>query len=95
MMNNQSPYQRARERAVTKLGFYKHFAVYFLVMLLLIAINMTTSPEYHWYIWPMMGWGLAVAIHAFKAFMGSSEDTVLERMTEKELQEDQNRPQSS
>ena len=94
-MTDQTPYERARKRATTKLGFYKHFAVYFAVMLLLIAINLITAPGNQWYVWPMMGWGLAVAIHAFKAFLGSSEDTMLERMTERELQEDQNRPQSS
>lgn len=93
-MTDQTPYQRARKRAVTKLGFYKHFLVYFAVMVLLIAINLITSPGYQWFIWPMLGWGLAVAIHAFKAFMGPSEDTMLDRMTEIELQDEQDRPQA-
>ncbi len=93
-MNDQTPYQHARFRAVTKLGFYKHFAVYFLVMLLLIAINLITSPEYHWYVWPMMGWGIAVAIHAAKAFFGSSEEAIIERMTERELNDQKDQSQT-
>ncbi|MDF2373706.1 MAG: 2TM domain-containing protein [Rhizobiaceae bacterium] len=88
-MTDQTPYQRARKRALTKFGFYKHFAIYFGVITLLIVINLITSPQYHWYIWPMVGWGVAIAIHAAKAFLPSSEETLIERLTEKEIEKDQ------
>ncbi len=38
---------------------------YALVMLLLVAIWLFTTPGgYFWPIWPMLGWGFAVAAHA-------------------------------
>ena len=41
-----------------------HGTSYALVMLLLVAIWLLTTPGgYFWPIWPMLGWGLAVALH--------------------------------
>ena len=37
---------------------------YMAVMLLLVAIWALTGAGYFWPIWPMLGWGLAVAAHA-------------------------------
>jgi hypothetical protein len=42
-----------------------HATSYALVMLLLVAIWFVTTPRgYFWPIWPMLGWGFAVAAHA-------------------------------
>jgi hypothetical protein len=42
-----------------------HVTSYALVMVLLVAIWLITSPGgYFWPIWPMLGWGFAVALHA-------------------------------
>jgi hypothetical protein len=42
-----------------------HATSYLLVMLLLVAIWLLTTPGgYFWPIWPMLGWGVAVAAHA-------------------------------
>lgn len=92
-MTDQTSYQSARKRAVSKLGFYKHFVVYVVVMALLVAINLITSPRYHWYIWPMVGWGVAIVIHAAGAFFLSGEDALIERMTERELEKEKDHSQ--
>ena len=43
-----------------------HATSYALVMVLLVAIWLFTTPGgYFWPIWPMLGWGFAVAAHAF------------------------------
>jgi hypothetical protein len=34
----------------------------------LAVLNLITSPSYIWFIWPMLGWGIAVAIHAISTF---------------------------
>jgi hypothetical protein len=34
----------------------------------LIYINLKYSPEYLWFIWTMLGWGIGVASHAMKVF---------------------------
>ena len=42
-----------------------HITSYVLVMLLLVVIWLITTPGgYFWPIWPMLGWGFAVASHA-------------------------------
>ena len=42
--------------------------MYVVVNLLLFAINMIASPDGLWFIWPLMGWGVGVAIHALSVF---------------------------
>jgi hypothetical protein len=31
----------------------------------LFAINMIATPDTLWFYWPLLGWGVGVAIHAF------------------------------
>jgi hypothetical protein len=35
---------------------------------LLIAINLLSSPGYYWFLFPLIGWGLLLAAHAYAAF---------------------------
>ncbi len=37
------------------IGFKIHFAVYVLVNLLLIVINLLTTPDELWFYWPLLG----------------------------------------
>jgi hypothetical protein len=49
----------------TTLALRIHVAVFGAVMAFLVLIWLLTSPTgYFWPIWPGLGWGLAVAIHA-------------------------------
>ncbi|HLI13275.1 MAG TPA: 2TM domain-containing protein [Alphaproteobacteria bacterium] len=41
-----------------------HFLGYFAVMVVLVAVNFTTDPGNPWFVWPMVGWGGVLAIHA-------------------------------
>ncbi len=49
-------------------GFYAHLASYVGVNALLVGINLFTSPDVFWAIWPILGWGVKVAIHAVAVF---------------------------
>lgn len=51
-MENHEVYQRAKKRVEAKIGFYIHLAVYAGVNILLIIINLSTSPQYIWFKWP-------------------------------------------
>src|SRR5437763_13514467 len=43
----------------------QHALTYALTMLLLVVIWLVTTPGgYFWPIWPLLGWGFAVAVHA-------------------------------
>lgn len=57
--------QRARKRLQARREFRTHLAVYWLVMTLLVLIWLLTGGwgSYFWPVWPMLGWGLGVAIH--------------------------------
>jgi hypothetical protein len=68
-MNEQEiKYQKAKERVEALKGFYIHLTVYVVVNLILFSINMIVSPDSLWFIWPLMGWGVGVVIHALSAF---------------------------
>ena len=58
----------AKKRVKEIKEFYSHLLSYVVVNLFLMAINLLTSPEYLWFFWPLMGWGIGVAIHAMKTF---------------------------
>ena len=71
-MNEQEiKYQKAKERVTELRGFYRHLSVYVIVNLGLFLINMTTSPESLWFIWPLTGWGIATVLHTLRVFSGS------------------------
>ena len=84
-MTNQQNEDLARSRAVAKYRFYKHLAVFVAVNLLLLIINLVTSPGSMWSIWPLIGWGIAIVFHALNVFVFTSRNGVLDRMTEEEL----------
>jgi hypothetical protein len=68
-MNEQDiKYQKAKERVAELQGFYIHLTVYVIVNLGLFLINMLASPGVLWFFWPLMGWGIAVALHALFVF---------------------------
>ena len=56
-------YRRARHRAGARVGLYIHTAGFVLVMILLAVINLTTSPDSLWVVFPFVGWGLGLAVH--------------------------------
>ena len=68
-MNEQEiNYQKAKKRVEAIKGFYIHLIVYVVVNLILFSINMITSPDNLWFVWPLMGWGIGFALHALSVF---------------------------
>ena len=84
-MENSEAYQSAKKRVEAKMGFYTHLSVYVAVILFLAIINFVTSSGTIWFHWPMLGWGVAVALHAFAVFVFPSRFAVTEKMIEKEM----------
>lgn len=67
---------RDRTRKARLLGFRNHLIGYFVVMMVLVPVNLLTGPETPWFVWPMVGWGPILALHAAFAmglFDGSRE----------------------
>jgi len=60
--------ERRRYRHGGRRSLRSHAGSYFLVMGLLVAIWLLTSPgHYFWPIWPMLGWGIGLASHTLAA----------------------------
>jgi hypothetical protein len=62
-------YERAKKRVEETKGFYIHLGVYLIVNAALFTINMITNPDSLWFYWPLIGWGIGLAIHAFSFFI--------------------------
>ena len=86
-MENQETYLRAKKRVEAKIAFYLHLAVYIVVNLLLIIINLATSTGYLWFKWPLLGWGIAIGFHALMTFVFSGGSAIKEKMIEKEMEQ--------
>lgn len=92
MQDQEQAEARAQKRAMAKLGFYKHLAGATGVSLLCLAINLLTSREHWWFVWPVLALGLSVAFHAFKVFGGAeAEESLKQRLVEKEMRKERER----
>lgn len=65
---NSIEYRRARKQARAIRGFYIHLAVYCVTIPVLIAINLTFVPDFYWFPFSMLGWGIGVAFHAMEVY---------------------------
>ena len=84
-MTQTDAYAKARERATAKYRFFVHAGVYAAVMVLLVFINLMTSPRAIWFVWPLIGWGFAVVLHGVRVFLLADKNVVIEKLTEREL----------
>lgn len=86
-MSDTDQYAIARRRAEAKYRFFVHAAIYAAVMVLLVIINLVTSPGDIWFIWPLIGWGFAVALHGLRVFVLADRKDILDVLTERELRQ--------
>jgi len=46
-----------------KRGFLIHLVVYVLVNIMLMVINFLYTPGFFWFFYPLLGWGIGIAVH--------------------------------
>ncbi len=85
MTKRGETHRRAYRRAGAKLSCYIHLVVYIPVNLLLVFINYSTTPQYLWFQWPLLGWGIGLVFHWLAVFIGP---TLMERSVKRELEKD-------
>ncbi len=74
---------KALSRMRAKVGFRWHFAAFAIINALLFALNQMFTPGLNWFIWPLVGWGIALGFHAFAVFQSTEGN---EAMLEAEIQ---------
>lgn len=83
----------ARKRASAKLGWYTHACVYLLVniaMFLMSRHGLGTRP---WSVYPVIGWGLGLALHGVSVFVLGKGGGLRERMIQREREAIERRQQ--
>jgi hypothetical protein len=65
---NEERYFKARKRVEEIKGFYGNLIAYIVVNTGFLVLNLLTSPKHLWFYWPMIGWGIGLAIHGMKVF---------------------------
>ncbi|WP_044403805.1 2TM domain-containing protein [Lacinutrix sp. Hel_I_90] len=89
-------YVRARKHVEELKEFYYNLISYCFVIPFLIIINYKTDWEFKWFLFPLLGWGLGLAFHAYKVFVN---DGILgrnweQRKIEKIMEEERSRHNS-
>lgn len=74
---------RARRRVGMKMGWYTHALVYVLVNLGLFALDRAGGGP-NWSTWPLLGWGIGLAVHGVVTLVGLKGEGFRERMLEQE-----------
>ncbi len=72
----------AHKRAGARMGLYVHTAVYLAVNLGLWTIALLSGR--HWAIFPSLGWGLGLAIHAAIVLMAMPGAALYQRLLQQE-----------
>ena len=70
-MTELEEYQKARDRVQEIKGFYAHAAMYLVANVALAVLNFATLKKNDgviWFIWPLIGWGVVLAVHAISVF---------------------------
>jgi hypothetical protein len=74
----------ARKRAGAKLGWYIHATVYVLVNLFIFSISKYGFGHRPWSVFPLLGWGVGLALHGISVFILGTGAGLRERMVQKE-----------
>lgn len=87
-----SKYVRAVERVEKIKEFYQNLASYVIIIPVLVFINLYFSPQFHWFWFPMIGWGIGIIFHWLEAnnynvFLGRN----WEERKIKEIMDEENR----
>ena len=93
-LSSEEMERMAQKRAGAKLGWYIHAIVYVLVNLFIFAISRYGFGTRPWSIYPLLGWGLGLALHGISVFVLGAGGGLRERLVQRErerLQREQQR----
>jgi hypothetical protein len=94
---NEERYFNAKKQIEEIKGFYGNLSSYIIFNLVLLTINLVTSPNHLWFYWPLLAWGIGVIIHGLKVFnympfLGKEwEEQKIKELMEKEIENQKKR----
>jgi len=69
-LSDEELYKLAKERVQEKKDFFSHLASYCIVNGALVLIwRFAAGGGYPWFIWPLGGWGIGLALHFLYVFV--------------------------
>ena len=83
-MNHSPMLKQARRQANAKIGFYIHAFIFTLVNGGMVALTVVNG-GFLWSLFPLMGWGIGLAFHAFGVFGFPGAAQLNQRMVEAEM----------
>lgn len=78
--------RKARSKVLAKKGFYIHFGIFAIISLFLLTINLLTDPSSLWFYYPVVSWGVAVAIQYLVTFGVPGSDILSDEWEQRELE---------
>ena len=88
-LKEKNALRKAKTKAKKLREFYAHLRTYMIINFLFFIINWLDSPGEWWVLYPVIGWGFCLTIHAFDAlspfknFDDSWEERKTRELTEK------------
>ena len=61
-------YKKAKKKVKAKKEFFTHFSIYLACIVFLFVINMMTSSDFWWFVFPTLGWGIGIVAHYIEVF---------------------------
>lgn len=66
--NQEQNYIKAKKRVDDIKGFYSHLIVYIVINPIIIFVNYTFVPQFLWFWFTLLGWGLGLFFHWLGVF---------------------------
>ncbi len=83
-MDEEARREVALKRLKARREFWQHVGVYVLVNALLVVVWAVTSDGgYFWPMWPLLGWGIGLVLHAWETFQRPISEEAIRKEMEK------------
>ena len=83
-LSNEEIDRLAHKRVRAKMGWYIHASLYVVINLFLFAMSDYAFGQRRWSVFPLMGWGVGLALHGISVFVLGQGSGLRERMVQKE-----------
>ena len=86
-----SDYEIARKRVKEKKSFYRHLTTFITMGTFFFLLNIFTDPFDWWWFFPLMPWGVGIAMHYFKVFGLPGTEGYSEAWEQREIEREMER----